>query len=163
MKIIHVNNYLRIIQRNETEYKIKTPIGVFQDINDAIEVYPEITENNRIRQCPICQKYFIKYGKTQNNKKYCSKECSRRGKINNTQENYYNKTFVNPNPFQTDYYAQQIKDNENRQTDKQNPLEYHQDDTYWGIGTGNLNTKPSNDPEREHKYIRKELKRLGIV
>ena len=162
MKIIHIRD-VRIIMNSRTEYKIQTPIGILTDINDAVELYPYLTEDKKVRQCPICQKYFVKYGREDNAKKYCSEECSRIGNINNTQENYYNKLFVNTNPFRTDRYTQQLKDSENRQSDKQNPLEFHQDDTYWGIGTGNLNTKPSKDPEREHQYIKKELKKLGLV
>lgn len=162
MKIIHIQD-IRILMKTRDKYKIRTPLGILNNINDAIELYPYLKEHHRISRCPVCGLYFIKYGKEDNARKYCSDECSRRGHINNTQENFYNKTFVNTNPFQTDRYAQQLKDSENRQSDKQNPLEFHQDDNYWGLGTGNLNTKPNNNPEIEHKYIRKELKRLGIV
>ena len=155
MKIIHVNNYLRIIQRNETDYKIQTPIGVFQDINDAIEVYPEITENNRIRQCPICQKYFIKYGKTQNNKKYCSKECS--DKYRRIYKNEYNRMW-NRDKWLRDRNNTIISDYTNRS----NNYEFHQNDTFWGLGSSHISETMNQDEETEKNTIRKELKRLGI-
>ena len=162
MKIIHIHE-VRIIMNSRTEYKIQTPLGILTDINDAVELYPYLIEDKKVNQCPICKRYFIKYGREDNAKKYCSEECSRRGNINNTTENYYNRIFVNPYPFRTDYYTQQLKDTENRQADKQNPLEYHQDDTYWGLGTGNLKEHCAHDPDREKKYVRNELKKLGLV
>ena len=149
--------------KSRKEYSIKTPIGILKNINDAIELYPHIKTHERIGRCPVCGLYFIKYGKGDNARKYCSEECSRRGNITNTQKNYYGKLFVNTEPFRTDYYTQQLKDSENRQSDKQNPLEYHQDDNYWGLGTGNLKEHKANDFTRERKYIRNELRKLGLV
>lgn len=162
MKIIHIQD-IRILMKTRDTYKIRTPLGILNNINDAVELYPYLKEHHRISRCPVCGLYFIKYGKEDNARKYCSNECSRRANSHNTQQNYYNRIFVNTHPFKTDYYTQQIRDNENRQTDKQNPLEYHQDDTYWGIGTGNLREHRAYDFTKEHKYIRNELRKLGLI
>lgn len=150
-----MNNYLRIIQRNETEYKIQTPIGVFKDINDAIEVYPEITENNRIRQCPICQKYFIKYGRKDNAKKYCSSECAET-------YNKLNKREINRMWTRDKYLRDKNTTIMNDKQCRSEVWEFHQNDNFWGLGSSHLHEKPKSDPEHEENAIKKELKRLGL-
>lgn len=158
MKIIKQDN-IRIIIKDRNEYTIKTPIGVFKDINDAINTYPNLAGNKRIRQCKNCGTYFLLYNKGDNPRKYCSDKCSKKGNIIRTTENYYNTVFVDPNPYKPDMYSQQIKDTHARQ--KGIP-EYHQDDTYWGLGTGNLTEQPANNFTHEYKYIQNELRRLKI-
>ena len=148
--------------KDRNNYSIQSPIGVFKNINDAVEVYPYLTEHNRITQCQYCQRYFIKYGKEDNPRVYCNEECSRKAKSIQVNNYYYDKIFVKREPFRTDHYTQILKDTDNRRMDKVNPIEYIQDDNYWGLGTGNLTGTPANNFKREHKYIRNELKRLGI-
>ena len=69
MKIIHIHD-VRIIMNSRTEYKIQTPLGILTDINDAVELYPYLTEDKKVRQCPICKQYFVKYGREDNAKQY---------------------------------------------------------------------------------------------
>ena len=161
MKIICHKGVRIIYKINKEDYRIKTPIGVFNDINHAIEVYPNLKEVNRVKECKCCGKYIFDTN-SNNNRVYCSEECARKGKIEITNINYYNKIFVRPQPFKPDHYTQSLKDVENRSMDKNNPIEYMQDDNYWGLGTGNLTETPANNFKREHKYIQNELKRLGL-
>ena len=154
MKILHIKD-ARIIMNSRTEYKIQTPLGILDNINDAVEVYPYLTEDKRVRQCPICQTYFIKYGKGDNAKKYCSKECAE-------QYNKINKREIN-RMWKRDKYIRDrnttlIKDT---QYSNQN-AEYHQNDTFWGIGSSHLHEHPKADEEHEKNAIQQEMKRLGL-
>ncbi len=142
---------------DKDEYKVKTPIGVFFDINDALEVYPTLRNISRVKECPYCRKIFVDLS-SKNNCKYCCEECSCQANINKTIENRNEKTFVNPDIIEVYLTPQYFEDEKNRVITN----EFHQDDNYWGLGTGNLNTKPREDPEREHQYIKNELKRLKL-
>lgn len=159
MKII-CHKGIRIVYDDDKQ-TIKTPIGVFNDIKDAIDVYPILTEVKRVKQCPICGNYFLDKA-TNNNGKYCSEKCIKKATSIRINGYYYDKIFVRRNPFKPDHYTQSLKDVENRKIDKNNPIEYMQDDTYWGLGTGNLTGTPAHSFEKEKKYVRNELKRLGL-
>lgn len=156
MKSISHKGLLHIFY-NEDEYKVKTPIGVFFDINEALEVYPTLRNISRVKECEWCGKIFVDVSKY-NKRKYCSDECSCQANINKTLENRNGKTFVNPDIVEVYLSPQYFEDERNRVITN----EFHQDDNYWGLGTGNLNTKPREDPEREHQYIKNELKRLKL-
>ena len=157
MKIIHIQE-CRIIY-NEEKIRIKTPIGVFNNINDAIEVYPYIDEAKRIKQCPICNTYFIDKA-TNNNMKYCSEECYNKGQNINKREYYYNRIFTGQGVFYPDQYLQRIRDHNNRDYQKDKSKLFIQDDNYWGLGESNLSGHIANNFEYEHEYIKREKKRL---
>ena len=157
MKIIHIQE-CRIIY-NEDKYRIRTPIGIFKDINDAIEVYPYLEEAKRIKQCPICNKYFIDKA-TNNNMKYCSEECLKKGHSEMTMANYYKRIFTGQGIFYPDQYLQRIRDHENRDFQKDKHKLFIQDDNYWGLGESNLSEHIANNFEYEHEYIKREKKRL---
>ena len=40
--------------------------------------------------------------------------------------------------------------------------EYHQNDTFWGLGNSNIQGHAKNDFDYEHNIIQKELKRYGL-
>jgi hypothetical protein len=142
------------------EYTIKTPLGIFKDINDAIDCYPSLKEHKNIRECGHCHRYFIKIGKENAARKYCSEECSKEANSIKTKENYYNKVFTGQNRFSPTHYSQQLKDAENRNFEKDLTKQFIQDDTYWGLGESGLSGHIANDEDREQKYIRNEKKRL---
>ena len=159
MKIIHLKE-CRIIYK-EDKYRISTPIGAFKDINDAIEVYPYLTEIKRVKKCSICNNYFFDIT-SNNTRSYCTEECAKKANSELSNANYYNKIFVKTEPFKPDHYQQLIKDHENRDYRKDKSKLFIQDDNYWGLGTGNLTGTPANSFEKEKKYIRNELRRLGV-
>ena len=154
MKIIHIDN-IRIIMQNRTDYKIRTPLGILNNINDAIELYPNISNHQRISRCPICGLYFIKYGKEDNARKYCSSECAER-------YNKINKKEI-ARMWQRDKYLRDknktiLNDEQNRSIN----WEFHQNDTFWGLGNSNIQGHAKNDFDYEHNIIQKELKRYGL-
>ena len=148
MKIIRIKD-IRIVMKDRTTYSIQSPIGVFKNINDAIEQYPYLTEDNKISQCPICGDYFIKYGKGDNNRVYCSKECFTENK------NYQSKMRKRKKDVQK-IHKQRIQDYRNHSMN----WEFHQDDTIWGLGTGYLSKNRNEDFEKEKDIVSKELRRL---
>ena len=154
MKIIQ-HNEVRIILNSSTEYKIQTPIGILTDINDAITLYPYLTEDKRIRQCPICKTYFIKYGREDNAKKYCTKECAET--YNRINKREINRMWSRDKHLR-DRNTTVLKDMEYRKDN----WEYHQNDTFWGVGSSYLYEHPKKDEEQELKAIQNELKRLGV-
>ena len=156
MKSISHKGLLHLFYDKE-EYKVKTPIGVFFDINDALEVYPTLRNVSRVKECPYCKKIFVDLS-TNNNRKYCSDECSCQADINGRVERRNKQTFVNPDFVDVYLSPQYFEDERNRVRTN----EFSQDDDYWGLGTGNLNTKPNEDVNREHQYIKNELKRLKV-
>ena len=160
MKIIS-HKGLRIVYDND-KYSIKTPIGVFKDINDAIEVYPILTEVDRVKECKYCGKYFLRTGVKDVRRVYCSDDCYKKSDSERRLADYYGKIFVKTEPFKPDHYLQKIRDHENRDFNKDKSKLFIQDDNYWGLGTGNLTGTPANSFDKEKKYIRNELKRLGI-
>ena len=139
--------------KNRNEYTIQSPIGVFKNINDAIQVYPTLIEDKKINQCPVCNKYFIRYGKEDNNRKYCSKECSE--EYLRIYKNIYNSAW-NRDKWLRESNKIILKDKDNRSMN----WEYHQNDIFWGLGESNLREHPKDDFEHEHNLIRKEKKRL---
>ena len=154
MKIIRIDD-IRIIYKDLTEYTIKTPLGVFKTVDDAIECYPQLKTHKNIKQCNYCGKYFIKVGKKNNGRKYCSEECSET-------YNRLNKLEIN-RMWRRDKY---IRDkNTTILEDKQNKSrnwEFNQNDTFWGIGSSHIMEHPKEDEDIEHKTIQKEMKRLGL-
>ena len=152
MKIIHIQE-CRIILKNRDEYKIQSPTGIFNDINDAIQVYPYLTEHNRITQCPICETYFIKYGKEDNARKYCSKECSET-------YNRINKREINRMWIRDKWIRESKQTLLNDKDNRSRNWEYHQNDNFWGLGESNLHEHPKEDFEHEHNLIKKEKQRL---
>ena len=151
MKIIHHGN-IRINLKTYKEYKIKTPIGVFTDINDAVQVYPELNEIKRIKQCPQCEKYFIDNSR-QNNRKYCTNKCSEEYK--KIYKNIYNSAWQRDKWLRTKNNTI-INDKEHRSEN----WEFRQDDNFWGLGESNLHEHRNPDEEYEHNIIRKELNRI---
>ena len=139
--------------KDRNNYSIQSPIGIFKNINDAITQYPYIAEDKKISQCPICKEYFIKYGKEDNNRKYCSEECS--GEYLRIYKNIYNSAW-NRDKWLRESNQTKLADKENRRRN----WEYHQDDTFWGLGESNLREHPKEDFEHEHNLIRKEKQRL---
>jgi hypothetical protein len=156
MKSISHKGLLHLFYDKE-EYKIKTPIGVFFDINDALEVYPTLRNISRVKECGLCGKIFVDIS-TYNKRKYCCDECSHQAHLDKKIEHNNKKMFVNPDIIEVYLSPQYFEDERNRVRTN----EFYQDDDYWGLGTGNLNTKPNEDPQREHKYILNELKRLKL-
>lgn len=156
MKTISHKGLLHILY-NKKEYKVKTPLGVFFDINDALEVYPTLRNISRVKECGLCGKIFVDLS-TKNNCKYCCDECAYQAKMDKTIEKRNEKTFVNPDIIEVYLTPQYLEDERNRLLTS----EFQQDDSYWGLGTGNLNTKPNEDVNREHQYIKNELKRLKL-
>ena len=141
--------------KNREKYTIKTPLGIFTDINDAITQYPKLTEHQKINQCPICNKYFIKYGKEDNARKYCSTECS------NTY-NRINKREINRMWMRDKYIRDKNNTILNDKEHRSENWEFRQDDTFWGLGESNLHEHRNSDEEHEHNIIQKELKRLHL-
>jgi hypothetical protein len=154
MKIIHIND-VRIIMNSRTEYKIQTPLGILTDINDAVELYPYLTEDKKVRQCPICKRYFVKYGREDNAKKYCSSECAET-------YNRINKREINRMWTRDKYLRDKNTTIINDKANRSEVWEYHQNDNFWGLGSSHLYEKPKTDPEHEENAIKKELKRLGL-
>lgn len=159
MKIIHYGD-IRIIMKNREEYKIKTPLGIFTDINDAITQYPILEEHKRIIKCGLCGKYFIKYGREDNSRKYCSRECYKKAHSIINQKNYYKRIFTGQGIFKADQYTQKLEDHTNRDFNKDKTKLFIQDDNYWGLGESHLAEHKANNFYKEHEYIRKEKKRL---
>ena len=152
MKIIHIQE-CRIILKNRDEYKIQSPTGIFNDINDAIQVYPYLTEHNRITQCPICETYFIKYGKEDNARKYCSKKCSET--YNRINKREINRMWIRDKWIRESKQTL-LNDKDNRSLN----WEYHQNDNFWGLGESNLHEHRKEDFQYEHNIIKKELERI---
>ena len=152
MKIIHIRE-CRIIMKTRNEYSIKSPIGVFKNINDAIEAYPYLKEHKRISECPICNTYFIKYGKEDNARKYCSKECAETYK--RIREREANRMYARDKWLRESNHTR-LKDKDNRSLN----WEYHQNDTFWGLGESNLHEHPKDDFKHEENIIKKELRRI---
>ena len=154
MKIIHIQD-IRIIMKTRTEYHIQTPLGVLKDMNDAIQLYPYLQDHNRITQCPICKKYFIKYGKEDNARKYCTPECAET-------YNRINKKEIS-RMWQRDKYLRDknitiLQDEHNRSKN----WEYHQNDIFWGLGNSNIQGKAKKDFKYEYNIIQKELRRYKL-
>lgn len=155
MKIIRINE-IRIIYKNFNEYTIKTTLGDFKDINEAIEYYPHLKEDNKnIKKCGYCGRYFIKAGRKDAARKYCSTECS--DKYYRIYQNEYNRMWKR-DKWLRDSKKRILTDRDHHWT---NP-EYYQDDRFWGIGSSHITEHPKQDPDTEHLTIKKELKRLGL-
>ena len=154
MKIIHIDN-IRIIMRNRTDYKIRTPIGILDDINDAIELYPNITGHQRVSRCPVCGLYFIKYGKEDNARKYCTPECAEK-------YNKINKKEIARMWQRDKYLRDKNKTILNDELNRSKNWEYHQNDTFWGLGNSNIQGHAKQDFDYELNLIRKELKRYRL-
>ena len=158
MKIIHIQE-CRIIY-NEDKYRIKTPIGVFNDLNDAIQVYPYITEAERVRKCKYCGRYFLRTGVKDVRRIYCTEECYKKSHSRINQEKYYQRIFTGQRIFNPDHYLQRIRDHDNRDFRKDIHRQFIQDDNYWGVGESNLSEHMANNFTKEHEYVRREKKRL---
>ena len=154
MKIIHIDN-IRIIMRNRTDYKIRTPIGILDNINDAVKLYPNITGHQRVSRCPVCGLYFIKYGKEDNAKKYCSPECSER--YRKIYKNEYNRMWMR-DKYLRDKNITLINDEHNRSLN----WEFHQNDNFWGLGNSNIQGHAKEDFQYEHNLIKQELRRYRL-
>lgn len=150
MKIIKERD-VTVVIKTADDYMVKTPIGVFDDINEAIKLFPYLSDHKNIRQCPQCKKWFIKYGKGKNRQKYCSKECSKA--YLKVYKNIYNSAW-NRDKWLRESNKWRISDNKNN-----NP-EYHQNDAFWGLGESRVGAHRSNDEQKEANIIKKELKRI---
>lgn len=76
LKVIILEGGNKLVYRNKDEYTIKTSIGNFTDVNNAIEKVPVIKTSKNVKQCEWCGKYFIKIGNRSNRRKTCSNNCS---------------------------------------------------------------------------------------
>lgn len=76
MKVIILEGGNKLFYKNRDEYTIKTTIGNFNDVNDAIQEFPVIKESRNVKKCVWCGKYFINVGRGCNTKKTCSNHCS---------------------------------------------------------------------------------------
>ena len=141
--------------RNRTDYKIRTPIGILDDINDAVELYPNITGHQRISRCPVCGLYFIKYGKEDNARKYCTPECAER-------YNKINKKEIARMWQRDKYLRDKNKTILNDELNRSKNWEFHQNDTFWGLGNSNIQGHAKQDFDYELNLIRKELKRYRL-
>ena len=154
MKIIHIHD-IRIIMKNRDEYKIRTPIGILNNINDAIELYPTLKEHNKISRCPVCGRYFIKYNKQDNARKYCTPECAE--KYNKINRREINRMWMR-DKYLRDKNTTLINDEHNRSKN----WEFHQNDTFWGLGNSNIKGHAKKDFEYEYNIIKQELKRYKL-
>ena len=150
MKIIKERD-VQIFIKSADNYKVKTPTGIFEDVNDAIKVYPYLSEHKNIRKCPQCGKWFIKYGKGKNRQKYCSKKCSK--EYLRIYKNIYNSAW-NRDKWLRESNKWKFKDRTNN-----NP-EYNQNDIFWGLGESRVGSHMSDNEEKEANIIKKEIKRL---
>jgi hypothetical protein len=151
-------NEIEIIIKSMDDYLIKSPMGIFKDINDAIDNYPFLEEHKQIKKCKLCGKWFIKYGKENNNRKYCSDKCSKKAHSNQSKDSIYNKTFTENSKYNPNQFPQYLKDSDNREK----YWEFNQDDTYWGLGSSGLSEHKTSNFLQEQRYIKRELKRLGL-
>ncbi len=156
----NINPNLRIIKKSQYKYIVQTPKGVFDDVNDAITDYPELKDYEKVRQCPVCGKWFYDMSKYKP-KKYCSKTCAKnKDRQKRRDDRFYKKYFVNPKIDKPSDFVQKTADYDVRYGDTIDPA-FSEDDRYWGLGESNLTAHPKKDNwEREHKYIKKELKRF---
>ena len=156
MKIIKIKD-IQIIYKDFHEYTIKTPIGVFKDINDAVKCYPYLKDDGRnIKRCGYCGKYFIKAGRKDAARKYCSKKCS-------DAYNTINKREINRMWTRDKYLRDKTYNIVNDYLyHKQNP-EYTENDTFWGLGSSHLGEHAQKDHEHEHNIIKKELRRYHLI
>lgn len=74
MKKLKLTNDVVLEWNSNSNYTVITPSNSFNDINEAILVYPELAEAKYIAKCNLCNKYFVKY--KANRRKYCSDSCS---------------------------------------------------------------------------------------
>ena len=154
MKIIYLNDYIKVYYKELNEYTIKTPIGIFKTVDEALKTYPSIKEHKNIKQCK-CGKHFIRIGKENNRRKYCSDECS--DKYRKIYKNEWNRMYVR-DKYLREKNTTLIQD-QSYQWD--NP-EYHQNDNFWGLGSSHLHEKRQEDETHEKNAIKAELKRLKI-
>lgn len=137
---------------------IKKKCNQVTDINKAVELYPSLKTDKRVKKCPLCEKYFHDDSK-KNNRKYCSTKCSKQAKKNNTIDKRYEKLFVqtifNPADDKLQNQRDYLLQSEN--------MDFRQDDEYWKLGTGNLTEHARTDNfDKEKEYILKELRRLKL-
>ena len=158
MKIIHIRE-CRIIY-DKDKYRISTPIGVFKDLNDAIEVYPHLYEAERVKKCKYCGRYFLRTGVKDVRRIYCSEECYKKSHSKINQQKYYERIFTGQGIFYPDQYLQRIRDHNNRDFQKDKSKLFIQDDNYWGLGESNLSEHIANNFKKEQEYIKREKKRL---
>ena len=154
MKIIKIDK-IEIIYNDLDHYAIKTPLGTFRTVDDALKVFPELAEHKNIAKCSYCGKHFIKVGKANNNRKYCSDKCSEAyNKINKKElDRMWQRDKLLRNTYKT-----KMKDKYNFYEN----TEYNQDDTFWGVGSSHLHEHAKKDFKHEQYLVKKELKRLKL-
>lgn len=91
MKLIILDNGIKIYYKNKDNYTIKTTIGNFNDVNEVIKKYPNVKESKNVKKCVWCGKYFFNVGSGSNNRKTCSKQCSLEYKRQRNRNNYHKK------------------------------------------------------------------------
>ena len=156
-----INEHIKIYYENLDTYSIKTPLGVFNTVDDALNIYPSIKEHKNIQQCVTCGKYFVKVGRKNGPRKCCSDECSK-----------INKKFTNRKAA---YKYQKKKQKQKRDIINEHlinngplPDGFNQIDDPKKLGNTDLTkhiSKTSNgeyDFDKEENIIKKELRRLGI-
>ena len=151
---------ITITQKYKHCYIIETPLGNFDDINKAIEVFPNLTKDKHVIECEWCGKYFLRYGTKYNGKKTCDSTCAKLLKQHNDRCR------------KSEYIAikkqvSEINLHDFIQSKGALPDGFNQDDSFYELGESNLTqnvTKDSKtgeyDWDKELKVIQKEKRRL---
>ena len=159
MKIYYIDN-IKIIWKDINSYVIKSPLGNFDDINKAVEVFPNLITDKHVVKCVWCGGYFLRFGKKNNRQKTCSKECSKLYHIKKASDRVMSQ-----------YYSQKRISKQNiKDFIKENnglPDGFNQDDTIYGLGESNLTENVAKnketgeyDWEKELKVVQAEKRRL---
>ena len=151
---------IHIIWKDIDSYVIETPLGNFDDINEAVKLFPNLTEDKHIVKCNWCGGYFVRFGNKYNKKKTCSKECAR-------QSNIFKTTKYNYDNYKTKKRISKSNIHDFIQQHGSLPEGFNQDDNLYGLGESNLtenvakNKKTGEyDWDKELKAVQKEKRRL---
>lgn len=97
LKVIILEGGNKLYYKNKEEYTIKTTIGNFNDVNEAVKKIPVIKDSKNIKKCEWCGRFFINVGSGSNNRKTCSKHCSSEFLKQRNRDNYHKKKIFNYN------------------------------------------------------------------
>ena len=157
MKMIILDGGNKLIYKNKDKYTIKTSVGNFTDVNEAVKKVPSIIGSKNVKKCVWCGRFFINVGPGSHKRKTCSKNCSIEHRRQRNRNNLYNhRLFVK---HQNQRVIEEYKKNKGRL-----PTGFNQIDTPQTMGEvilwDGIPKKPNGeyDWEKEHKIIKK-LKR----
>ena len=137
------------------DYEVLTPLGSYNDINKAVEQYPYLNEHKNIRKCAFCGKYFVKVGRENATRKYCSDYCSKEAH-KDSKARWKRKQDKLQRIYAERTIDESIKNKE--YIDRGN--EFMQIDTPATMGESNLKEHRKKDFEYEMKLIKSEINRL---